>query len=129
MNENSKGVLWAGRILTALPILLFLASAAGKLSAGEDFLKQWATFGFKPELAMTVGLIELAAVIIYAVPKTAALGAVLLTGYMGGAVLTHLRTGDSPLVPVLVGAIVWGGLYFRDERVRNLLPLRKPRVE
>lgn len=128
MNENSKGVIWAGRILTALPILLFLASAAGKLSASEDFLKQWAGFGFKPELAATVGIIELVSVVIYAVPQTAALGAVLLTGYLGGAVVTHLRVGDSPMIPVLVGAIVWGGLYFRDERVRNLLPLRQPTV-
>jgi hypothetical protein len=125
MNPNSKAFLWAGRILTALPILIFAMSAAMKLSADAKFMSQWAGFGFKPEQATTIGILELLCVIVYAIPRTASLGAVLLTGYLGGAVVTHLRSGEPVFAPVLIGAIVWGGLYFRDARVRDLLPLRK----
>jgi hypothetical protein len=124
MNPNSKAFLWASRVLTALPILMLAMSAAMKLSANADFLKQWTGFGFKPEQATTVGAIELICVVLYAIPRTAGLGAVLLTGYLGGAVVTHLRVSEPVFAPVLIGAIVWGGLYFRDERVRALLPLR-----
>lgn len=125
MSETSKTYLWGGRILTALPILMFTMSAAMKLSANADFLKQWAGFGFKPEQALTIGLIELGCAILYAVPRTAALGALLLTAYLGGAVATHVRAGEPAIAPMLIGVIVWGGLYCRDARVRDLFPVRK----
>ncbi len=126
MSETSKTYLWGGRILTALPILMFAMSGAMKLAGSADFLKQWAGFGFKPELALTIGIVELTCVVLYAIPRTAALGAVLLTAYLGGAVVTHVRVGEAPFAPILIGVIVWGGLYCRDARVRSLLPLRKP---
>ncbi|MFZ4577964.1 MAG: DoxX family protein [Myxococcota bacterium] len=125
MTETRKGYLWGGRILTALPILMLVMSATMKLTQNADFMKSWGTFGFKPEQALTVGLIELLCVALYAIPQTAVLGAVLATGYLGGAVVTHLRVGEAPFAPVLIGVIVWGGLFLRDERVRALLPFRK----
>ena len=125
MNPDSKAFLWAGRIFTALPTLMLTMSAEMKLSGGADFMKQWAAFGYKPEQALTIGAIELACAVIYAIPQTAALSAVLLTGYLGGAVATHVRAGEPAFAPVLLGAMVWAGLYFRDGRVRDLLPLRK----
>ena len=74
---------------------------------------------------MTIGLIELTCAILYAIPRTAALGALLLTAYLGGAVATHVRAGEPAFAPILIGVLVWGGLFCRDARVRDLLPLRK----
>ena len=125
MAEVSKGYLWAGRILTALPAVAFIGSAAMKLSGNAEFLKQWTAFGFKPEQATGVGALELVCAILYAIPQTSGLGAVLLTAYMGGATATHVRIGEPFIAPVVLGVLVWGGLWFRDERVRALLPLRK----
>jgi hypothetical protein len=73
-------------------------------------------------------VLELFCAAVYVVPRTAVLGAVLLTGYLGGAVATHVRVGDAFIVPLLLGVLVWAGLYLRDERVRALLPLRKSRA-
>lgn len=125
MSENSKIYLWGGRILTALPVLMLTMSAGMKIAGPEDFLKTWTSMGFKAEQAMTIGLLELVCTMLYAFPRTAGLGAVLLTGYLGGAVVVHVKLGDSPLVPIVLGILLWGGLYFRDDRVRALLPLRK----
>ena len=125
MAEVSRGYLWGGRVLTALPVVAFLGSAAMKLSANPDFLKQWAAFGFKPEQATAIGAVELLCAILYAIPQTSGLGAVLLTGYLGGATVTHVRVGEPFIAPIVLGVFVWGGLWFRDERVRHLLPIRK----
>ncbi len=126
MSEQSKGYLWGGRILTGLSILTFAASGAMKLAGGADFLKQWASFGFKPELATAIGVVEVLCAVIYAIPQTSVLGAVLLTGYLGGAVVTHVRAGQPFIAPIAVGICVWGGIFLRDARVRALLPLRQP---
>ena len=119
--------VWAGRILTALPALALLGSAAGKLSRAAGVVEMFVDkMGFSPSHVPLIGAIELTCVLLYLVPPTAVLGAILLTGYLGGAVLTHLRfEGTFALPAVLLGAMAWGGLYFRDERVRALLPLRR----
>jgi len=84
--------------------------------------------GYPPTLTVTIGLLLLVCVVVYIIPRTAVLGAILLTGYLGGAVATHTRVGDPlfshVLFPVYMGLFVWGGLYFRDERLRALIPLR-----
>ena len=87
-----------------------------------------AQLGYPAELALTIAIIELVGLIVYVIPATSILGAVLLTGYLGGAIATHLRTG-SPLFthilfPIYIAALIWGGLYLRDIRVRSLVPLR-----
>jgi hypothetical protein len=123
----SKTKLWAGRIISALPVLILLFSSSTKLVKHPTALDGMAKLGYPENLLLSLGVIELACTIIYIIPHTSVLGAILLTGYLGGAVTTHLRVGDplsNVLGPVLFGALLWGGLYLRDERLRALLPLR-----
>ncbi len=123
----SAASLWAGRVLTALPALALTASSLGKLTSAAGVVEMLVTkFGFAPGHVPLIGAIELLCALLYLVPRTAVLGAILITGYLGGAVLTHLRfEGNFSAPAVLLGALAWGGLYFRDERVRALLPLRR----
>lgn len=126
---TSKRMLWAGRILSGLAILFLLMDSAIKLvpiQAVYESLKELgypATTGF----ARLLGVITLAGTLLYAWPRTALLGAVLLTGLFGGAIATHLRL-DHPLLShtlfgVWLGLFVWGGLWLRDDRVRRVMPL------
>jgi DoxX-like family len=85
----------------------------------------FAHLGYPEGLALTLGILEIGSVVLYLVPRTSILGAILLTGYLGGAVSTHLRIGDPVFVPLVPGILVWVGLYFEDERIRNSIPLRK----
>ena len=123
----SRGALWAGRILTALPVAMLLGSAAGKLNRAPQLVDMLVgKYGFTPEQMRQVGLIELACGVLYAIPQTSAMGAVLTTGYFGGAVLTHLRfDGSVPFSSVMIAVLAWLGLYVRDARVRALLPFRR----
>ncbi|HEY7512173.1 MAG TPA: DoxX family protein, partial [Vicinamibacteria bacterium] len=82
-------------------------------------------FGYPQTSFLPIGLLEAACAVLYAIPQTAVLGAVLVTGYLGGAVATHVRVGDAFLSPVVLGAIAWAGLYLREPRLWPLLPLRR----
>jgi len=126
----SKETLWTGRILTGLSVLFLLFDAIFKLlrPTPPAVVEALNKVGYPPSIAVTLGLLLLACVVVYVIPRTAVLGAILLTGYLGGAVATHVRIGD-PLFshiffPVYMGLFVWGGLYFRDERLRALIPVR-----
>jgi hypothetical protein len=123
----SKASLWAGRILSALPALNLLSASTLKLMnhpiATESFVK----LGYPDGIGLKIGILELACTVVYLIPQTSVLGAILLTGYLGGAVATHVRVGDpfsDMIVPVLIGALVWVGLYLRDGRLRALIPFR-----
>jgi hypothetical protein len=119
-------MLWAGRALSALPVLAMLASASMKFAHSAQVVEQFTNkFGYPEGTLSALGVIELSCVVLYLVPQTAVLGAVLLTGYLGGAVATHVRVADMFLPPLVLGVIVWLGLYLRDARLRALLPLRK----
>ncbi len=119
--------LWIGRILSALPILIMLLSASMKLIRQPLVLEQMAgKFGYPESTMVGIGLVELACVVIYLVPRTAVLGAVLVTAYLGGAIATHVRVGDVFLPTLVLGVCAWAGIYLREERLRPLLPLRKP---
>ena len=119
--------LWTGRVLSALPVLLLLLSASMKLSHPPAVVETFVgKLGYPASMIPGLAVLELLCAVVYVVPRTAVLGAVLLTGYLGGAVATHVRVGDAFVVPLLLGVLVWAGLYLRDERVRALLPLRKP---
>lgn len=121
-----KWMTWGGRVLTALPALLLAFSGVMKLSGSAQVVEGFTVkFGFPASVIVPIGLVELACTLAYLVPRTAVLGAVLLTGYLGGAAVTHLRIGESPFPPVLVGVVLWGGLFLRDARLRALLPLRR----
>jgi hypothetical protein len=122
---GSKKLYWAGWVLTALPSALLIFSGAMKLTQSEQVMEGFTHLGYDPKIAVGLGIVELACTIIYLIPQTAVLGAILLTGYLGGATATHLRIGEPNFVaPVIVGMVLWGGLYLRDSRIRALLPLR-----
>ena len=117
--------LWAGRVLSALPIAMLTLSSVIKLMHGPEFVSKWTDGLGWPESTLTgIGLLELLCVVVYVVPQTAVLGAVLLTGYLGGAIASHVRIGDPFVLPLLLGVLVWAGVYLRDERLRSLLPRR-----
>jgi hypothetical protein len=120
----SKALIWTGRVLSTLPVLMLLMSAGMKFARPPQVVEGMGKLGYAPELALPLGIVELACTIIYIVPHTAVLGAILLTGYLGGATATHVRVGDPWFGPVIFGVILWLGLYLRDARLRALLPLR-----
>lgn len=117
---------WPGRVLTALPVVALAGSSFGKLTSAPPLVEMMVSkLGLPADLIPKLGALELLCVLLYAVPRTSALGALLLTAYLGGAVSVHVRVGDNFAAPIVLGVLVWAGLYFRDERVRALLPLRK----
>jgi hypothetical protein len=121
----SKKLLWAGYIVTAFPVLMLLMSGASKL-AKPDFVKEgFAHLGWDENLALGLGLLELACTIVYLIPRTTVLGAILLAGYFGGAIATHVRVGEAFVGAALLSILVWAGLYLREQRLWQLLPVRK----
>jgi DoxX-like family len=121
----SKKMLWAGYSISALPVLMLLFSGVMKLVKPASVVEGFVRLGYPESLALGIGIVELACAALYVIPRTSVLGAILLTGYLGGATATHLRIGEPFFVPVLLGVMVWGGIFFRDARLRALLPLRK----
>jgi hypothetical protein len=120
----SKKMLWAGRIVSALPVLMLLMSGVMKLVQPAPVKEGFEHLGWNMSLALALAIVELACTVVYVIPQTAVLGAILLTGYLGGATATHVRVGDQFFMPIILGVFVWGGLYLRDARLRALLPLR-----
>ena len=118
-----------GLALATLAVLFLLFDATIKLLLVPEVISGTAELGWRPELARPLGLLLLGCLAVYAWPRTAILGAVLLTGYLGGAVATHVRIGNPlfshVLFPTYVAALLWGALYLRDDRLRALLPLRR----
>lgn len=117
--------IWTGRVLSALPVLMMLMSASMKLSHSQKFLENWTPSGFTEAQATPIGVVEIACALLYAIPQTRVLGAILVTGYLGGATVTHVRLGQAFVMPVLLGVIAWAGLYLRDGRLRALLPITR----
>jgi hypothetical protein len=126
--QHSKGKLWAGRAISALPVLFLLFDGAIKLMNIQPVVESFTKLGYNPRIATTIGILELICVVIYLIPRTSLLGAILLTGYLGGAIATHLRVGDPlfshVLFPIYIAVPVWGGLLLRNERVRTLMLLQ-----
>ncbi|TLY34712.1 MAG: DoxX family protein [Nitrospirae bacterium] len=121
----SKKMIWAGRIMSALPVLMLLLSGVMKLVKPAAVVEGFARLGYPESLTVGIGIVELACAALYVVPRTSVLGAILLTAYLGGATATHVRIGEPFFMPILLGVLVWGGLFLRDERLRALLPLRQ----
>lgn len=124
----SSRTRWVGRLLSGAAVLFLGMDATMKLARAAPVLDAMPKLGWPADLAVPLGILLLACTLLYAVPRTAALGAILLTGYLGGAVATHVRIGDPlfshVLFPVYVGLLLWGGLYLRSPALRALLPLR-----
>jgi hypothetical protein len=114
---------WAGWILSGLPALLLLFSAAMKLLGAPGLKEGFDHLGWPITLAVPLGVLETLVTLIYLVPRTSVIGAILVTAYMGGAIATHVRVGDPFYTQILIGMAIWGGLYLRDARLRSLLPL------
>ncbi len=123
----SKGRLWAGRILSGLPALFLLLDGVMKLVKPAEVVEATVSLGIPENVIVPLGIVLITCTVLYIIPRTAVLGAILLTGYLGGAVETHVRLSHGAfeiLFPVIFGAMVWGGLYLRDARIRALIPLR-----
>jgi hypothetical protein len=123
---EGKAFVWTGRAISTLVSLVFVMSGAMKLIGGAEVTAGTAHLGLPEAVILPLAIVELGCVAIYAIPQTAVLGAILLTGYIGGAICAHVRVGDSILVAAAIGVFVWLGLSLREPRVRDLVPLRRP---
>jgi hypothetical protein len=122
-------LVWTGRIISVAPVLIVLMSARWKLTANPWYVREWGRIGWRtPDLPFIASL-QLGAILLYLIPRTSVLGAVILTGYMGGAIASYVRIGElyPPLVPLTTAMLAWLGIFLRDERLRDLLPFRRMR--
>lgn len=128
MNSDvSRPALWTGRVLSGIAVLFLLMDGAMKLVKPPQVTEAMQKLGYPDGMTLGLGILLLGCTLLYAFRRTSVLGAVLLTGYLGGAISTHVRaeTGTFSMVfPVIVGAMLWGGLYLREPRLHDLLPLR-----
>lgn len=124
----SKKALWGGRVLSGLPALFLLVDAVAKLFKPAPVVEGTLKLGYAESSIVPMGVVLLVCTLLYLIPRTSTLGTILLTGYLGGAVATHVRVSDPlfthVLFPVYFGVMLWGGLYLRDPRLRALIPLR-----
>jgi hypothetical protein len=123
----SKTRVWAGRVISALPALFLLVDGAMKLVKPAPVVEATVRLGYPESVIVGLGIVLLACTILYLIPRTSILGAILVTGYLGGAVATHVRVAEGlfPITfPIIMGLLIWGGLWLRDERLRALIPLR-----
>jgi len=123
----SQKRLWAGRIISALPALFLLVDGAMKLVKPAVVVEATVRLGYSESTLVPIGVVLLVSTVLYLIPRSSVLGAILLTGYLGGAVATHVRA-DGPLFsivfPIIFGVLIWLGLYLRDDRLRTIIPLR-----
>src|SRR5713101_5653863 len=121
-------IVWVGRVVSVLAALLFGISSFMKLKGGAEVTQGMAHLGLPESLITPLAILEISCVVVYLIPATSILGAILLTGYIGGAICTHLRVGDPYYIQIALGMFVWLGLYLRDNRLKALIPLRTRQV-
>ena len=125
----SRKGLWAGRVASGIAVLFLTFDATMKLFQVEGALKASGDLGFSPDVVFALGVIQAACLVVYLIPRTAVLGAVLWTGYLGGAIASHVRVGNPlfshQLFPIYVALLLWGGLWLRDARLRSIFPVRR----
>jgi hypothetical protein len=122
----SKTMLWTGRVISALPILMLLFAGSMKLMKSAAVLQGFVQYGYPDRLIVVIGILEVACTVVYLIPRLSVLGAILMTAFLGGATASNVRIGNPAwAVTVVLGILVWAGLYLRDARVRALIPLRK----
>lgn len=122
----SNGRLWGGRIMSWLPALFLLIDGVMKLFKPAIVVEATVKLGYPENTILPIGIVLTVCTILYLIPRTAVLGAILLTGYLGGAVATHVRVGEGlfPVsFPIIFGVLLWGGLYLRNNRLRTLIPI------
>jgi hypothetical protein len=128
-SSRNRGSIWTGRVLTILSTLFFLMDAVMKLLKPAFVVDATVKLGYQETVIQGLGIALLVCTILYAIPSTSVFGAILLTGYLGGAVASNLRAGSplfsNVLFPVYFALILWGGLYLREKRLRELVPVRR----
>ena len=126
--SHSKTWIWVGRIVTTLVVLFCAFDGLMKVIKEPHVIAASAEFGFSTNELVLIGVLMLVCTVLYAIPRTAILGAILLTGYLGGAVVSNIRVGHPVfecIFPIIFGALAWGGLFLLESRVRELIPFRK----
>jgi hypothetical protein len=122
--EPTKRARRIGGTISVAASLVFVMSATMKLMGGPEVAQGMEHLQLGTPMTIPLAILELSCVAVYAVPQTSVLGAVLLTGYLGGAILTHWRVGDLVVIHLVLGALIWLGIYLREPRLKQLLPLR-----
>lgn len=125
ISKNSKKMFWAGRIISILLVLFLLLDSIMKIVKATPSVEGTIALGYPESAVVPLGIVLLICTILYIVPRTSILGAILLTGYLGGATATHFRIGEPVYFAVIFGILIWLGLFFCDERLRTLIPFRK----
>jgi len=123
--DVSKRDIWAGRILAGLVTLMLVGSAGAKLAGAPKMVAGLTHAGIPATAIGPIAMLELVCLFLFLIPRTAMLGTLLLTGYFGGATLTHIIGGESIVAPLAVGLLIWAGAYFRIRELQDLIPLRK----
>jgi hypothetical protein len=124
--RSGRWLVWTGRVVSVLPVLIVLMSSRWKLTSNPWYVREWGRIGWRtPDLPFIASL-QLGAILLYLIPRTSVLGAVILTGYLGGAIASYVRIGElyPPLVPLTTAMLAWLGIFLRDQRLRELLPFR-----
>lgn len=124
MATATRKAVWAGWVISVLASALFVVSAVLKFAGGPEVEKGFAHLGIPLSMRLPLGTLEITCTAIYLIPPTAVLGAILMAGYVGGAILTHWRVGDPFITQILLGLLLWLGLYLREPRLKPLLPVR-----
>src|SRR6476660_9664227 len=124
--SSNKWLVWTGRIVSIAPVLIVLMSSRWKLTSNPWYVREWGRIGWKVQDLPFIASLQLGAILLYVIPRTSVLGAVILTGYLGGAIASYVRIGAlyPPLLPLTTAMLAWLGIYLRDKRLRQLLPLR-----
>ena len=119
--------VWVGRLVSCAPVAMVLMSARWKLTHDPWYVQEFARIGWAASMLELLATLQLTAIALFVFPRTAVLGAVLLTGYLGGAIASYVRIGEfyPPLVPFTTALLAWLGLFLREERLRSLLPFRR----
>lgn len=124
----SRGKLWTARVMSTLVVLFLLFDTTLHLTKPAPVVDAFARLGYPLSASIGIGIVELLCLVAYAIPRTALLGAVLLTGLLGGAIATHVRAGspafDAYIFPAIFAFLIWGGIWLRDEQLRALFPVR-----
>ena len=120
----SKKLTWTGRVISILVSAIFIFSASFKFFDSPQLKEGFAHLGLPDRFAKPLGILELSCVVIYLIPQTAVIGAILLTGYLGGAICTHWRVGEPFSTHIVLGILIWVGLWLREDRLNPLMPLR-----
>ena len=124
---TTKTMRWTGHIISALAVLFLVFDGVIKVLKLAPVMESFALLGYPPSVAFGIGILLLACLAVYVMPRTSVLSAILLTGYLGGAIASHVRIGSEPfslIFPIMIGALLWGGLYLRNNQLRALIPLR-----